>query len=98
MDKHHTPRPDSSLPQQGQEPVAKAGRRHLIEINPLLFDEGDVLLFRWKPHLPAKHCGIATSRRSMIHSQEGAAVAEVALNRWWLQRIAFAFRFPELDI
>ena len=80
-----------------EETLAKAGRRHLIEINPLLFDDGDVLLFRWKSHLPAKHCGLASSRKTMIHAQEGVAVSEVALNKWWLSRLAFAFRFPELD-
>jgi NlpC/P60 family putative phage cell wall peptidase len=77
------------------ETFANAGRRHLIEIQPLLFDEGDVLLFRWRAHLPAKHAGIATSRNTMIHAQEGAVVSEVALNSWWLSRLAFAFRFPD---
>ena len=77
-----------------EETLADAGRRHLIEIPPLVFEEGDVLLFRWKPHLPAKHAGIATSRSSMIHAQEGVAVSEVPLSDWWLSRLAFAFRFP----
>ena len=77
-----------------QETLADAGRRHLIEIPPLVFEEGDVLLFRWKPHLPAKHAGIATSRKAMIHAQEGVAVSEVPLSDWWLSRLAFAFRFP----
>ena len=77
-----------------QETLADAGRRHLIEIPPLFFEEGDVLLFRWKPHLPAKHAGIATSRKAMIHAQEGVAVSEVPLSDWWLSRLAFAFRFP----
>ncbi|MDE2444792.1 MAG: C40 family peptidase [Alphaproteobacteria bacterium] len=77
------------------ETLAEAGRRHLIEVPPLVFEPGDVLLFRWRPHLPAKHAGIAVSRTHMIHAQEGAAVSEVALNAWWLRRLAFAFRFPE---
>ena len=67
----------------------------IIEIPSLVFGEGDVLLFRWKPHLPAKHAGIATSRSTMIHAQEGVAVSEVPLNSWWLSRLAFAFRFPD---
>ncbi len=77
-----------------EETLANAGRRHLIEIPHLVFEEGDVLLFRWKPHLPAKHAGIATSRTTMIHAQEGVAVSEVPLNEWWLSRLAFVFRFP----
>jgi NlpC/P60 family putative phage cell wall peptidase len=79
------------------ETLANAGRRHLIEIPPLVFAAGDVLLFRWKPHLPAKHAGIAVDRTRMIHAQDGAGVCEVSLNKWWLQRLAFAFRFPETD-
>ncbi len=67
-----------------EETLADAGRRHLIEIPPLVFEAGDVLLFRWKPHLPAKHAGIATSRSTMIHAQEGVAVSEVPLAHWWL--------------
>ena len=77
-----------------EETLADAGRRHLVEIPPLVFEEGDVLLFRWKPHLPAKHAGIATSCSSMIHAQEGVAVSEAPLSGWWLSRLAFAFRFP----
>lgn len=78
-----------------EETLANAGRRHLIEVPPLVFETGDVLLFRWKPHLPAKHAGIAIDRTRMIHAQEGACVSEAALSSWWLRRLAFAFRFPE---
>ena len=78
-----------------EETFAAAGRRHLIEIPPLVFAAGDVLLFRWKPHLPAKHAGIAIDRTRMIHAQDGACVSEITLSSWWLKRLAFTFRFPE---
>jgi NlpC/P60 family putative phage cell wall peptidase len=81
-----------------EETLANAGRRHLIEVSPLVFQDGDVLLFRWKPHLPAKHAGIATSRSSMVHAQDGACVSEVALSDWWLRRLAFVFRFPDGEV
>jgi NlpC/P60 family putative phage cell wall peptidase len=55
---------------------------------------GDVLLFRWKSYLPAKHAGIATSSDTMIHAQDGVGVVEVALSKWWQRRVAFVFRFP----
>ncbi len=42
------------------------------------FRPGDVLLFRWRAHLPAKHAAIVTSRPTMVHAHDGAAVAEVA--------------------
>lgn len=78
----------------GEETLAEAGFRHLVSVPPDEFRQGDVLLFRWKPHLPAKHAGIASSPATMIHAQDGARVSEVALSSWWLRRIAYAFRFP----
>ena len=78
----------------GVEALAEAGRRHLIEIPCADYLPGDVLLFRWKPHLPAKHAGIATTPTTMIHAQDGARVSEIVLTPWWKRRLAFAFRFP----
>lgn len=76
------------------EMLAEAARRHMIEIDPQDFATGDLLLFRWRSHLPAKHAGIATARYHMIHAAENVAVCEITLDRWWLKRIAYAFRFP----
>jgi NlpC/P60 family putative phage cell wall peptidase len=78
----------------GGEAMAEAARRHLTEIPCTDFMPGDVLLFRWRGHLPAKHAGIASDDGHMIHAQEGAAVTEIALSQWWLRHLAFAFRFP----
>jgi NlpC/P60 family putative phage cell wall peptidase len=80
-----------------EETLAAAGKRHLIPINVNDFGPGDVLLFRWKLHLPAKHASIAMSRTLMIHAQEGARVSEVPIGPWWLRHLAFAFRFPEVN-
>jgi NlpC/P60 family putative phage cell wall peptidase len=79
----------------GIEALAEAGERHLLPIPVADFGPGDVLLFRWRAHLPAKHAGIAIDRTRMIHAQEGVAVCEVPINDWWQRRIAYAFRFPE---
>lgn len=81
----------------GTEAMAEAARRHLREIPLARFKAGDVLLFRWRPHLPAKHAGIASSATRMIHAQDMAAVTEIALSPWWLRHLAFAFRFPGVD-
>ncbi len=81
----------------GTEALAEAGRRHLLEIPCAEYQPGDVLLFRWKPHLPAKHAGIATTASAMIHAQDGACVSEIALSPWWKRRLAFAFRFPGVE-
>jgi NlpC/P60 family putative phage cell wall peptidase len=78
----------------GQETLAEAARRYLIEIPQEEREAGDILLFRWRGHLPAKHCAIATSATSMVHAHDGACVAEVALGPWWVRHLAYAFRFP----
>jgi NlpC/P60 family putative phage cell wall peptidase len=61
----------------GEERLAAAARRHLIEIDSSEAASGDVLLFRWRPHLPAKHAAIVSGDDRMIHAYDGAAVAEV---------------------
>ena len=79
----------------GEEQLRDAARRHLIEIQITDFGAGDILMFRWRDHLPAKHVGLATSPRTMIHAHEGASVAEVDLGIW-RKRLVYAFRFPFL--
>jgi len=74
--------------------LAEAAARHLVGIERDAFREGDVLLFRWRSHLPAKHAAIVTAADLMVHAHDGAAVAEVALAPWWRRRLAYAFRFP----
>lgn len=76
------------------EPLADAAARHLIPIDRDTFRAGDVVLFRWRSHLPAKHAAIVTAPSLMVHAHDGAAVAEVALAPWWRRRLAYAFRFP----
>lgn len=75
------------------EPFAEAALRHMIAIEGA-FAPGDVLLFRWRAGLAAKHAGIATAQDRMVHAHERACVAEIALSPWWRRRIAFVFRFP----
>lgn len=83
----------------GSDPLAEAARRHLAPVDgpPRA---GDVLLFRFRAHLPARHCAIAASADTgahagtMIHAHDGAAVTEVALTGWWLRHLAHVFRFP----
>jgi len=79
------------------EPLADAAARHLVTIDRDLFGAGDVLLFRWRANLPAKHAAIVTAPALMVHAHDGAAVAEVAIAPWWRRRIAYAFRFPGVE-
>lgn len=78
----------------GLEALALAGARHFAPVEPGRFQAGDVLLFRWRAGVPAKHLAIASSATTMIHAHDGACVAEAALGAWWRRRIAYAFAFP----
>jgi NlpC/P60 family putative phage cell wall peptidase len=78
------------------EPLAQAAARHLAVVGKNAFDVGDVVLFRWRAGLAAKHAAIVTSPTTIIHAHDGAAVAEIALSPWWRRRLAFAFRFRGL--
>jgi NlpC/P60 family putative phage cell wall peptidase len=79
----------------GNEALANAGRRHMAEIDPAAARPGDVLLFRWRPTVPAKHAGLLVTPASFIHAYDGTFVVESPLGPWWSRRIAFAFRFAE---
>ena len=78
----------------GVESLALAGARHFAKASIAAFEPGDVLLFRWRDNVPAKHLAVATSSDTMVHAHDGACVCEVALSRWWRRRLAFAFSFP----
>jgi len=79
----------------GRETMLAAAARHLVrkpaEAPP---EPGDVVLFRYRRHLPAKHAAIISAPGMMIHAQEGAGVVEVPLNDWWRRRLAACFAFP----
>ena len=79
----------------GRETLAEGFRAHLIEIDPGEASAGDVVLFRWRAHLPAKHAAILTARNRMVHAQEGVAVAEVPMSAWWRRRMAYGFAFVD---
>jgi len=78
-----------------EETLAQAAARHLRPISLGDYQPGDVLLFRWREGLAAKHAGIAVDHGFMIHAQDGARVCAVDLTRFWLSRLAYVFRFPE---
>ncbi|MDQ0448840.1 NlpC/P60 family putative phage cell wall peptidase [Methylobacterium aerolatum] len=80
---------------RGEETLREAARRHLTEIALAESGPGDVWLFRWRPTLPAKHCGILSGPGRMIHAYDGHAVTESWIPDAWRRRAAYAFRFPE---
>lgn len=80
----------------GRETMIEAALRHLVPVPVREAGAGDVVIFRLKRTMIAKHAGIMTNASSFVHATEGAPVAEVALTPWWQRRIAAAFRFPEV--
>lgn len=78
----------------GVETLAAAALRHLVPVAPGREQPGDVLLFRWRAHLPARHCAILSAPDRIIHAHDGAQVAEVAFSLWWRRHQSHAFSFP----
>jgi NlpC/P60 family putative phage cell wall peptidase len=78
----------------GIERMLEGARRHLTEQPMGSMSAGDVLIFRIRQGAVAKHAGLLTDGRHMVHAQEGVPVSEVALGAWWRRRIAGVFRFP----
>lgn len=80
----------------GEDRLMDAAARHFDPpIPPAEALPGDLLLFRWRPHMAAKHAGILAGERLFIHAYEQAAVIASPLVPSWRRRIAAAFRFPE---
>jgi NlpC/P60 family putative phage cell wall peptidase len=71
-----------------------AAQRHFSPVALNAYRPGDVLVFRFRDHLPAKHLGIATTHTHMAHAHGGACVTEVPIGAHWGKRLAGAFAFP----
>lgn len=79
----------------GEERLLAGARRHFVEKPAGAMAGGDLLLFRWRPHLPARHAGIAVGPDRFVHAYEANAVSLSALVPQWRRRIAAVFAFPE---
>lgn len=78
------------------EKLQQALERHFNLVELRDYREGDVLLFRFREHLPATHLGVATTATHMVHSHSGAGVAETAIGAHWRRRLVAAFAFPDV--
>lgn len=79
----------------GAERFLEAARRHCAEKPVGDMATGDLLLFRWRRTMPAKHAGILVGEARFVHAYQGAAVVSSALVPQWRRRIAGVFSFPE---
>ena len=76
----------------GGEPLLEAAFRHLLPAEAIA--PGNVVLFRWEPHLPAKHIAVMIDEASFIHACEHAGVTRARLGAHWRRKMAGIFRFP----
>ena len=58
---------------------------------------GDLLVFRWRAGMAAKHAGILIAPQKFVHAYSGHAVLVSVLVPQWRRRIAGAFAFPPPD-
>jgi NlpC/P60 family putative phage cell wall peptidase len=79
----------------GEDLFLEAARRHCTEKPVAHAAPGDLLLFRWRSQLPAKHAGILVDRDHFIHAYQGHSVMVSPLVPQWRRRIAAVFSFPE---
>lgn len=73
-----------------------AARHFCVELPVAEAEPGDILMFRWRPHLAARHLAILAGREHIIHAYEGHAVCRSAFVPQWRRRVAAAFHFPIL--
>lgn len=79
----------------GEDRLIAASRRHMVELDLAGAQPGDMLVFRWRPHLPAKHLAILCEPGWIIHAYQRHAVTRSPLVPAWRRRIAAAFAFPD---
>lgn len=75
------------------EPLLEAAQRNLVALDHPA--PGAVLVFRIMRDGPAKHCGIMSAPDRFIHAYAGRTVLEGWYGRWWRERLAGAFAFPD---
>jgi NlpC/P60 family putative phage cell wall peptidase len=78
----------------GDETLLAAAMRHLVPVEQNAISPGDVVVFRLRTGLVAKHAAILVTPASVVHAIEGAPACEIPLSPWWSRRLAGAFAFP----
>lgn len=84
--------------QNKQETLIEAANEHLLNVALQERQVGDVLIFRFRKWMIAKHTAILTAPDKMVHAIEGAKVEEVHFNNWWQRHLAAVFSFPNSQL
>lgn len=77
------------------ETMLEAANKYLEPVPLNQVGAGHVVLMRWKKHRMAKHSMVMTGPAKAIHAYSRAPVTEIDLNRWWLDKIVYAFTWPK---
>lgn len=77
----------------GEETLINGAKEHLNEIPSSSMQNGDVLIFRFRRWMVAKHAAILVTPSTMVHAIQGSNVEEVSLGSWWRRHIAATFSF-----
>lgn len=75
------------------EQLERMADRHLKRQRPGEAAPGDILLFRMRRDLPAKHCAILIAPDQMIHAQEGVGTIQLAYDIPWQRRLVARYNF-----
>lgn len=78
--------------------LIEAAQRHMsarISNDP---QPGDLVIFRWRADVAAKHLGIMARENRFIHAYEGHCVMASSFVPQWRKRIAGVFIFPEMKV
>ncbi len=79
-----------------EEALLAGAHRHFQLCKPGSFLRGRLLIFRWRPHLPARHAGVAVTQDHFVHAYDGGGgVVRSFLVPQWHRRIAGVFAFPD---
>lgn len=81
----------------GEERLLAAARRLCVPAPDQAIRPGDLLVFRWRDGVAAKHAGIASGPDRFIHAYEGLAVTQSPLVPAWRRRLAGHFVFPDVE-
>ena len=84
----------------GEEILWSGASRHLEEVSTGDLAPGDVILFRMRDGLVAKHLGVVAdigAHPTFVHAYARHGVVESSLSLPWQRRIVAAFRFPRGD-
>ena len=77
------------------DPLVQAANRYMVAKHKSEMADGDLVIFRWRDGVAAKHLGIVSAGDRFIHAYEGHRVIESALVPQWRRRIAAVFAFPD---